>query len=285
MNVNWAATRQNQQNDQCPAKSQISLDIRRVWYEYSLASWRKSGPLTTYWAHREDFDQTGRIWVFAGRTSFRRFCRAAAQLLSETNPEDYFNQYLFFPPWAVRTASNHLLILQTRLARTFRVPFSNGEWFMSRVFYVPCERVEDSVETARKPRLVWTLRVCMRSMYCFQIRWFDRKWLKCGLAGRGLRGAGYWPTQICAPDKNSDKSVPLCSIARVPVSRYMPTKNPRLLQRRYWSENLDCVVWSEFSQDAQVILLALLSVSYALAHIQKGSPNELRFSIIDKVNR
>ena len=55
-----------------PAKTQISLGIRPVWSESSLAAWRKLGSLATHWAQSEDSDQTGRmprlIWVFAGRT-------------------------------------------------------------------------------------------------------------------------------------------------------------------------------------------------------------------------
>ena len=55
-----------------PAKTQISLGIRRVWSESSLSAWRNLGSLATHWAHSEDSDQTGRmprlIWVFAGRT-------------------------------------------------------------------------------------------------------------------------------------------------------------------------------------------------------------------------
>ena len=55
-----------------PAKTQINLGIRPVWSESPLSAWRKIGPLTTYWAHSEDSDQTGRmprqIWVIAGRT-------------------------------------------------------------------------------------------------------------------------------------------------------------------------------------------------------------------------
>ena len=56
-----------------PAKTQISLGIRPVRLESSLAAWRKKlGPLVTPWAHIEDSDHTGRmpslIWVFAGRT-------------------------------------------------------------------------------------------------------------------------------------------------------------------------------------------------------------------------
>ena len=42
----------------------------RVWSEFSLSAWRKFGSLPTYWAHIEDYDQTGRmprlICVFAG---------------------------------------------------------------------------------------------------------------------------------------------------------------------------------------------------------------------------
>ena len=51
-----------------PAKTLISLGIRPVWSESLLSAWRNIGPLTTYWAHNEDSDQTGRICVFTGRT-------------------------------------------------------------------------------------------------------------------------------------------------------------------------------------------------------------------------
>ena len=55
-----------------PAKTQISLGIRRVWSKSSLSAWRNIGASATHWAHSEDSDQTGRmprlIWVFAGRT-------------------------------------------------------------------------------------------------------------------------------------------------------------------------------------------------------------------------
>ena len=55
-----------------PAKTQISLGVCPVWSESSLSTWRNIGPLTTYWVHSEDSDQTGwmprLIWVFAGRT-------------------------------------------------------------------------------------------------------------------------------------------------------------------------------------------------------------------------
>ena len=53
-------------------------------------------PLTTYWAHSADSDQTGwmprLIWVFAGRTSFCWFCHAAAHItiiLSENSRQDF----------------------------------------------------------------------------------------------------------------------------------------------------------------------------------------------------
>ena len=55
-----------------PAKTQISLGVRRVWSESSLSAWRKLGSLATHEAHSEDSDQTGQmprlIWVFAGCT-------------------------------------------------------------------------------------------------------------------------------------------------------------------------------------------------------------------------
>ena len=44
-----------------PAKTQISLGIYPVWSESSLSAWRNIGPLTTYWAHSEDWSD----WVDA----------------------------------------------------------------------------------------------------------------------------------------------------------------------------------------------------------------------------
>ena len=55
-------------NTVCLAKTQISLGIRPVCSESSLSAWRKLRSLATHWAHSEDSDQTGRMWVFAGRT-------------------------------------------------------------------------------------------------------------------------------------------------------------------------------------------------------------------------
>ena len=60
--------------------NQISLGIRPVWSESLLSAWRKLGSLSTYWAHSEDCDQTGRmprlIWVLTRRTcNFAGFVR------------------------------------------------------------------------------------------------------------------------------------------------------------------------------------------------------------------
>ena len=55
-----------------PAKTQISLGIRRVRSEYSLSAWQKLGSLATHWRHSEESDQTvwmsRLIWNFAGCT-------------------------------------------------------------------------------------------------------------------------------------------------------------------------------------------------------------------------
>ena len=56
----------------CPAKTQISLDMRPVWSASSLcAQWVAKGPRFLH-ADSEDSDQTWQmprlIWVFAGRT-------------------------------------------------------------------------------------------------------------------------------------------------------------------------------------------------------------------------
>ena len=52
----------------CSAKTQISLGIRPVWSESSLSVWRSIGTAATHWAHSEGSDQSGLIWVYAGRT-------------------------------------------------------------------------------------------------------------------------------------------------------------------------------------------------------------------------
>ena len=83
-NAIWAAAQQNQQNEVCLAKTEISLGICLVWSKPSLSAWRSLGSLATHWAYNEDSDQTGwmprLIWVFAGRTSFCWFCHAAAHI-------------------------------------------------------------------------------------------------------------------------------------------------------------------------------------------------------------
>ena len=56
-----------------PGKTQISMDIRSVGLESSLAAWRNLGSLATHWARSGDSDLTVRmprlIWVFAVRTA------------------------------------------------------------------------------------------------------------------------------------------------------------------------------------------------------------------------
>ena len=65
-------TWQNQQNDCAPSEDSDQPVHPLSLISLPLSAWRKLGPLTTYWAHSEDSDQTGRmprlIWVFAGRT-------------------------------------------------------------------------------------------------------------------------------------------------------------------------------------------------------------------------
>ena len=67
-----------------PAKTQISLGIRPVWSESSLAAWRKLGSLATNWVHGKASDQTGwmpkLIWVFTGHKCRFWFCHEAAQV-------------------------------------------------------------------------------------------------------------------------------------------------------------------------------------------------------------
>ena len=69
-----------------PAKTQISLGIHPIWSESSLSTWRNIGPLTTYWVHSEDSDQTwvdahAHLSVHRMHMSFWWFCRAAAQII------------------------------------------------------------------------------------------------------------------------------------------------------------------------------------------------------------
>ena len=67
-----------------PAKTRISLGIRPVWSESSLcAQWVAKDPSFLH-ADSEDSDQTGRIWVFAGRTLILWVltCRGSFNLLT-----------------------------------------------------------------------------------------------------------------------------------------------------------------------------------------------------------
>ena len=67
----WATSWQNQQNGMCTQRR-----LRSAWASAqsdqslrSLSAWTKLGSLATHWAHSEDSDQTGRVFlVFAGRT-------------------------------------------------------------------------------------------------------------------------------------------------------------------------------------------------------------------------
>ena len=74
INMKWAEVQLDQQNDVRPVKTQISLCIRTVWYEYSLCTQCGAKAQTFLRVDNEDSDQTGRmrrlIWVFTGRTSF-----------------------------------------------------------------------------------------------------------------------------------------------------------------------------------------------------------------------
>ena len=67
-----------------PAKTQISLSIRPVWWESSLCAPRIAEDPRRLQADSEYSDQNGRMprltWVFAGRLSFCWFCHAAAHM-------------------------------------------------------------------------------------------------------------------------------------------------------------------------------------------------------------
>ena len=52
--LNWARARQNQQNDVCSAKTQISLGIHPVWSVFTDCT-KKSGSLATQWVHSKDW--------------------------------------------------------------------------------------------------------------------------------------------------------------------------------------------------------------------------------------
>ena len=76
-----------------PAKTQISLGIRTVWWESSIcAEWVAKDPSFLH-AHSEDSDQAGRMprlcWVFAGRT----FAGFVMRLLKYASQNLHTNMY------------------------------------------------------------------------------------------------------------------------------------------------------------------------------------------------
>ena len=76
-----------------PAKTQISLGIHPVWSESSQCAVRVAKDSNCLQVDSKVSNQTGqlpRLRVFAGRTSFCRFCRVAAQM-------EFFTH--FFPLW------------------------------------------------------------------------------------------------------------------------------------------------------------------------------------------
>ena len=75
----WAAAWQNQRNNLCAQQRLRSAWASAQSDESSLSAWRNIGPLTTYWAHSEDSDQTGQMPRSMGAQSFCWFCRETAQ--------------------------------------------------------------------------------------------------------------------------------------------------------------------------------------------------------------
>ena len=57
---------QNLQNDQYAQRRLRSAWASAQFDQSSLSAWRNIGPLTTYWAHSEDSDPTGRTCHFVG---------------------------------------------------------------------------------------------------------------------------------------------------------------------------------------------------------------------------
>ena len=64
----WATLWQNQENGMCAQRRLRSARASPQSDQFSLSAQRKLVSLATHWAHSEDSDQTGLIWVFAGRT-------------------------------------------------------------------------------------------------------------------------------------------------------------------------------------------------------------------------
>ena len=73
------------------AKTRISLGICPLWSESLQFPWRNIGPLTTYWAHSEDWsdwtDAQADLSLRWAHMSFCWFCRAAAQILKTDHTE------------------------------------------------------------------------------------------------------------------------------------------------------------------------------------------------------
>ena len=108
-----------------PAKTQISLGIHPVWSESSLSSWRNIGPLTTYWVHSEDANQTGRMtrlfWVFTGdKSHFVGF--VMLWLICNSPPHPHPTPPSFPLPVTLKhvhkTAAQHLSII----SKTWQIP-------------------------------------------------------------------------------------------------------------------------------------------------------------------
>ena len=60
----------------CAQRRQISLDIRPVWSESSLSTWRKAGPLATHWVHNPGWSESS-----LGTQSFCWFCHEVDHIL------------------------------------------------------------------------------------------------------------------------------------------------------------------------------------------------------------
>ena len=95
----WAAAWQNQKNDVCPVKIQVSLGIRPVWSEFLLSAWRNLGFLVDLLRLQR------RLWSVSadvpadlshtGCMSFCWFCHAAAHFLFTDTP--VFNVNTIYP--------------------------------------------------------------------------------------------------------------------------------------------------------------------------------------------
>ena len=91
---NWAASRQNQQND--GVLSENSDQPGHLWSESSrFAQWVAKDPSFLH-SDSEDSDQTGHmprlIWVFIGHMSFCWFCREVAHMCKVYRNDPKFRQ-------------------------------------------------------------------------------------------------------------------------------------------------------------------------------------------------